>query len=404
MSGEEWLLVSGSGAGNGETSYASKISLEGTILLSSLYSDYTSPPGTYRSSEQTNEKSAFKSEFSVVDGEWQSRFTGKDRSMIWRYYDTSASGEHTFTYDSSGGFGVPQLITETHENAFTGTLNHLTFETTEWERENGVRTDLRNDVWIFSHEVNSRHYFIDALSPAFDQKNSSDSRQTLVMSEHTVKLPGQSAVTTYNGFGTSSGERSSITSVWSEEQGYKGRIFRDSQTGELSGKSVATTTSSSYPLLPESHGPLAIDYNYFTLYRNGVDIRPSASRVAAMDYSVVYLLNCIIPSHQSHHNVVNVTYGTNGAGASVTFGEALDIPEYTFDSGISQYIQKQQPKYVQPDTSGVTPVNPKGWKITDPVRVGYDGDLGKSNQRQIYYQRFNGYTPFKTLYCTYNIY
>jgi len=64
----------------------------------------------------------------------------------------------------------------------------------------------------------------------------------------------------------------------------------------------------------------------------------------------------------------SVTLDFNANGVGVTFGEPLEIPPGTFDSGIDKYLPKQDPPpYTAYDTSGFTTVDPTTWNTVKAV-------------------------------------
>jgi hypothetical protein len=355
---KEWKLISGNGSGNGESSYMSNLSLEGEIFLAMAanpVTSYTSPPGSYQSSEQIIDKQIFQSKFTVADGEWQNRFTGQDIGMVWAHYNTNVSGSYTFIFDMSLGNGEPYIVTQTQENSFGGTMNHVTSSTTDWKMENGERTDLRKSTLVFQYETNSRYFLNDYQYPSYETKNHNNNDHTLLRMDRTTWTPDTGKVTSHFGFGTASGDRYMLDSSGEATQNYKGRIERDAQTGDFSGRGVATTASAGHPLLPQSHGAMQIDYNDFTHLRGNVDLNANCGNVGNAYTQNYPLLNCIIPPHQNYYKAVTVTYGSDGA--NVTFDEPLTIPAGTFDSGLDKFLPKQEPpEYEASDVSDVVPI------------------------------------------------
>ena len=250
-------------------------------------------------------------------------------------------------------FQMSNVKTTTIDNAgaIASSLNHITSQTREWERENGVETTLRSTTTIFHNQTDSSLYCYDVLSGnSLVSRDLTAYDQSLLRIDREVKELGQSKVTTYFGFGTASGKKVHLAGS-KIEQDYTGRIFRDPQTGNLSAKSVATTDSTL--AVPQSHGQIAIDYNYFTRFTDAnltTDQNANCGLVFYESFGIP--LQCIIPAHTSHHSVVQVDFSGNGVG--VTFGEPTQIDAGFFDSGVEKFLTEgETTKPVPMDTSGI---------------------------------------------------
>jgi len=402
VQGKEWLLVSGGGSGNGEISYTGKTTLDANFSLP-LWAEYIldderdrpdmvmipyyTLPGNYHSSEQKTEKQTFTAEFTVVNGEWQSSFRGKDVSRVLTNSTTNVSGNDTYFESTSTIFVEREIF---------GNLQAMTLQTTDWEIQNGVKTVLRDSYFTGSLETKSSYFltdlFTDNGTSYYTANNTQNYKQTLLLTQLSITTPGQGTVTTYGGGGTSSGnylssEYSSYgaTSGFYRNQEYKGRVFLDSTTNYWSGKSVATTSCDSWNsnvFLPDSHGEKLIDYNGFTCYdKNNIDHTNPKNALHLFENSLAVYFD---DSHLSYGNAVQLDFSGNG-GVGVTFGEPLEIAPETFDSGVDKFLPPPEapptPQYQTPNTPGVTPVDPT-WLNTFKEVAGAFGsglDQGAAN-------------------------
>jgi len=354
-----WKLLSGSGSGNGNTSYTKKLSLDGNVSLK-LYDEVIEDDygcqiayirhdslGSYDSSLWFSQTQNFDVDIFVENGVWKNHYIGSDRETSLRSYKIDASGDYTH-----GTSGIVISRTEKGSSTiFTSTRN-------DWEIQNGITTSTGGSTLTATYEEMSyinKHYASSTSYILYDFG------QTLWHTDYTSTKPGQNAVTTHAGGGVIHGMRTNYISsngmtTHDTYQQFEGKIIRDSQTGMFSGSSTAITSSYSsigFPL-PESHGERAIAYNYFTNLQGGEDQNANCNRVV-WDFS--FPLQYEMPSPESYHSALQLTFGEEGLGVSLN-QTPVAIPPDIFDSGISQYLPEIPPPVYEPWQNYTTPVDP----------------------------------------------
>ncbi|MCL2623587.1 MAG: hypothetical protein FWD31_07985, partial [Planctomycetaceae bacterium] len=349
VQGEVWLLVSGSGSGNGENKFTNKNSLNATLsylLGTELYYSGIIPyyaTGDYASSRGETNAETFKVEFTVdSNGAWQREITHKGINTIRESYDFSFEGSCT----------IFTSLQEYHERNESGKLDKTVTTTEEWQP--GVLLNTRD--WIsYEQDITEKktdHTYNKVIFHPTTMNTSGTLDQDYTLTKHKEGISPGSATETFDINGTTSGKSTAVSgSVHIIKEFKDGQIYRDPSTNLIAGKSLAMSDCSD-PDPTQSHDWMAIDYNGFTDIRHGVNtVDP---KIIKHNFDAPHTL--YLGSFTGYSGSVTLDYNGNG-GVGVTFGEPLPIPTGTFDSGIDKFLPPPEapptPKYVPMSLTGL---------------------------------------------------
>jgi len=342
---ETWILTSGYGGGSGEKNCTSNNTLDASLSMyitkepvgrepsgNLIEVDRFATGGTYHSTQEIKDAEKFRTEFTVVNGAWQREVFGEDEKITKDTYNFSVGGSYSYSFEGSA------LLTTT-VNA-SGSRTFTMTKTDEWKIDTTGTKTMLSSVTKFEESRNDR-FFRDYRAGSAVWNTETYEQQ---YNETTIKHGHAFASVDGTATGKKVFDRSS---GYSGTDPFRGDFYLDSTTN----LPACSFTVSILGVVSQVNDDARL--NFGTLATMHLDTFTGYAGSVTLDY--------------------------NASGVGLTFGGPSQLPAGFFDSGIEQYLPKQEAaKYEPMDVSGVTPSTPEILSnVTAPYNNVNLGKLGK---------------------------